>query len=102
MHRARTIAAISKAAEHLPLVELARVLVRFDHFIIADNLSKAGFSWGCVSALDLEERTIWIADARRDDGKRFVMRTDELLTAFLELEAAIRVETNPSERRKSA
>jgi hypothetical protein len=31
MHRARTIAAISKAAEHLPIFELARVLVRFDH-----------------------------------------------------------------------
>jgi hypothetical protein len=46
MHRARTIAAISKAAEHLPLVELARVLVRLDHFIIADNLSKAGWDLG--------------------------------------------------------
>jgi hypothetical protein len=26
----------------------------------------------------------------RDDGKRFVVRADEKLTAFLELEAAIR------------
>ena len=34
--------------------------------------------------------TIWIADAHRDDGKRFVMRADEKLTAFLELESAIR------------
>jgi len=25
-----------------------------------------------VSALDPEERTIWIVDAHRDDGKRFV------------------------------
>jgi hypothetical protein len=31
--------------------------------IIADNLSKAGWSWGCVSALDAQGRTIWIADA---------------------------------------
>jgi hypothetical protein len=31
MHRARTIAAISKAAEHLPIFEIVRVLVRFDH-----------------------------------------------------------------------
>jgi hypothetical protein len=31
--------------------------------IIADNLSKAGWSWGCASALDSEGRTIWIADA---------------------------------------
>jgi hypothetical protein len=31
-----------------------------------------------------------IFDARRDDGKRFVVRADEKLTAFLELESAIR------------
>jgi hypothetical protein len=59
--------------------------------IIADNLSKAGWSWGCVSALDYKGRTIWIADAHRDDGKRFVVRADEKLTAFVELESAIRV-----------
>jgi hypothetical protein len=51
--------------------------------IIADNLSKAGWSWGCVSAIDSEWRTIWIADAHRDKGKRFIVRADEKLTAFL-------------------
>jgi hypothetical protein len=30
-----------------------------------------------------------IADAHRGDGKRFVVRADEKLTAFLELESAI-------------
>jgi len=54
-----------------------------------DKLSKAGWSWGCVSALDRDGRTIWIADAHRDDGKRFVVRADEKLTAFLELERAV-------------
>jgi hypothetical protein len=44
--------------------------------IIADNLSKTGWSWGCVSALDVQGRTIWIADAYRDDGKRFVVRPE--------------------------
>jgi hypothetical protein len=34
---------------------------------------------GCVSAIDSNGRTIWIAD----------VRVDEKLTAFLELEAAI-------------
>ena len=58
--------------------------------IIADNLSKAGWSLGWVSAVDAEGRTIWIADAHRDDGKRFVAHADEKLTAFLELESAIR------------
>jgi hypothetical protein len=38
--------------------------------IIADNLSKAGWSWGCVSAIDSNGRTIWIADAHRGDGQR--------------------------------
>jgi hypothetical protein len=53
--------------------------------IIAENISKAGWSWGCVSAVDSNGRTIWIADAHRDDGKRLVVRSDEKLTAFLEL-----------------
>jgi hypothetical protein len=48
--------------------------------IIADNLSKADWSWGCVSAIDSSGRTIWIADAHRDDGKRFIVRADEKLT----------------------
>jgi hypothetical protein len=39
--------------------------------VIADNLSKAGWSWGYVSAIDSGGRTIWISDAHRDDGKRF-------------------------------
>ena len=45
---------------------------------------------GWVSALDCEGRTIWIVDAHRGDGKRFVVLADEKLTAFLELESAIR------------
>ena len=58
--------------------------------IIADRLCKAGSSLGWLSTLDLEGRTIWIADAHRDDGKRFIARADEKLTAFMELEFAIR------------
>jgi hypothetical protein len=57
--------------------------------IIADNLSKAGWSWVCVSAIDSNGRTIFVAAAHRGDEKRFVVRADEKLTAFLELESAI-------------
>ncbi len=32
---------------------------------------------------------IFVADAHRDEGKRFVVHTDEKLTAFMELESAI-------------
>jgi hypothetical protein len=55
--------------------------------IIADNLSKAGWSWGCVSAVDLKGRTIWIVDAG-GYGKRFIVRADEKPTAFLEPQSA--------------
>ena len=56
--------------------------------IIADNLSKAGWSLGWVSAVDLEGRTIWIVDAH-GYGKRFIVRADELPTAFVELQTGI-------------
>ena len=36
--------------------------------IIADNLSRAGWSWGCVAAIDSNGRTIFVADAHRHDG----------------------------------
>jgi len=41
-----------------------------------------------VSAVTSEGQIIWVADAHRDDGKRFVVHADEKLTAFVELEAA--------------
>jgi hypothetical protein len=56
--------------------------------IIADNLRKAGFSLGWVSAIDSDRRTIWIVDAH-GYGKRFIVRAEEILTAFLELRTAI-------------
>jgi len=42
--------------------------------IIADNLSKAGWSWGRVSAVDAHIQTIWIAVAHRSEQKRRSMR----------------------------
>ena len=57
--------------------------------IIADRLSKVGWSWDCVSTINSNGQTIFVADAHRDDGKRYVVYADEKLTAFLELEAAI-------------
>ena len=69
--------------------------------LIADNLSKAGWSWGCVSAVDSNVRTIFIADAHCDDGKRFVVRADEKLTALVELESVIRENGKPSKTANS-
>ena len=53
------------------------------------TIPKAGWSLGCVSAIDSNGRAIWIADAHRN-GKRFVVHAEEKLTAFVELESAIR------------
>ena len=53
--------------------------------IIADRLSKAGWSLGWVSAIHDEGRTIWIVDAH-GYGKRFIVRADKKLTALVELE----------------
>jgi hypothetical protein len=58
--------------------------------LVADKLRKAGWSLGWVSAVDCEGRTIWIVDAHRDNGRRLVVRAGEKLTAFMELESAIR------------
>src|SRR5215471_7315987 len=75
----------------IPFVDRKRATVSSKCWeIIADNLSKAEWSWRCVSTVDSNGRTIFVADAHRDDGKRFVVRADDKLTAFLELESAIR------------
>ena len=56
--------------------------------IIANNLNKAGWTLGWISAIDREGRTIWIVDAH-GYGKRFIVRADDKLSAFLELQRAI-------------
>ena len=41
--------------------------------------------------LFIRERSDWIIEAHRDDGKRFVVHADEKLTAFLELARMISI-----------
>jgi hypothetical protein len=43
-----------------------------------------------------------LLDAHRDDGKRFVVRADEKLTAFIEMEWAIRGRNHVATRAKSS
>ena len=40
-------------------------------------------------SVDCEGQTIFVADAHRDDGRRFVVHSDEILTAFVELEREV-------------
>jgi hypothetical protein len=53
--------------------------------VIADNLSEAGFSWGCSSEIDSTGRVLFTADGYARDGRRFIVLSDERLRAFLEL-----------------
>jgi hypothetical protein len=46
--------------------------------------------WAGSQRLILRDEQSEFADAHRDDGKRFVLRADEKLTAFLELERVMR------------
>jgi len=56
-----------QAARRAASVKIAIAQMKYWE-IIADNLSKAGWSWGCVSAVDCDGQTIFIADAASVGG----------------------------------
>jgi hypothetical protein len=58
--------------------------------IIADELASSGWTWGCFSALDSKGKEIFCIDAYGPGPGRFIVRSDDKLTAFLELQAVIR------------
>jgi hypothetical protein len=70
-----------------------------DWEIIADNLSKAGWSLGWVSTINSNGQTLWIVDAHRSDAGRFIIHADQELPAFLELESAIKTHRHNHEWR---
>jgi hypothetical protein len=57
--------------------------------ILADNLSKAGWTWGCTSTINSNGQTIFVTDAHRDDERRFIVHADEKFSAFLGLQRAV-------------
>ena len=57
--------------------------------VIADKLHAAGWSWGYCSAATKDGWRWWIVDAHKGDGRRYIVQSDELLSAFLELEATL-------------
>ena len=63
--------------------------------VIADNLGKAGLSWGCSSENDSTGRVLFTADAYVSDGRRFTLLADDRLAAFAELHAAIHRQFEP-------
>jgi hypothetical protein len=67
-----------------PLIRASRSRCPATTSKVAANLSKAGWSWGCVATVDFNGRTIFVADAQRDDGKRFVLRADPNLFRYMQ------------------
>ena len=55
--------------------------------IVAGKLTAAGISWGYCSAIT-RDGWRWIVDAHRE-GRRYIVYSDELLSAFLEVEAML-------------
>jgi hypothetical protein len=79
----------SKPDVHLCCTKLAS----WDHIaseieIIADKLSAAGWTWSYCSAVT-RDGWRWVVDIHKGDGKRHIVCPDELLSAFLELEATL-------------
>jgi hypothetical protein len=50
---------------------------------IAEQSQQSRLELGLRLSRPFPRRNIWIVDAHRDDGRRFVVRADEKLTVFL-------------------
>jgi hypothetical protein len=55
---------------------------------VADKLSAAGWSWDYYNTVT-RDGWRWFVDVHRGDGWRYIVQSDELLTAFLELESTL-------------
>ena len=51
--------------------------------MIADKIAAAGWTYGYCRAYDNGNRDVWIAEAHRDDGHKYVAKAETLLTAFI-------------------
>ena len=77
------MAARNLSSQATPNFHIGHDLIRALFLLFAVNRFEV------VSAVDSKGRTIWIVDAHRDDGRRFIVHADEKLSAFLELQRAI-------------
>ena len=64
--------------------------------IIADRLHAEGWSYGIAEHLT-KHGLLYCVDAHRD-GKRFIVKADDLLTAFLSLERDVLTPKGANER----
>jgi hypothetical protein len=62
--------------------------------IIIENLRNAGWNCGSMATTDDKGRSIWVVAAEREDEGRFIVRADQALPAFLDLQSAIQTRHN--------
>jgi hypothetical protein len=82
---------------HLLLIIQNRLRRSFVQFELCAHCLQA--RWGCSNEIDSTGRVIFKAEAYARDGCRFIILADDRLAAFLELDAAIHHQRNPSENR---
>jgi len=63
--------------------------VRVDYWIIAHKFQQSRLELGSIPRTDRNGRQFWVVAAEREPAGRFIVRADEKLTAFLELQRAI-------------
>lgn len=73
--------------EHRPFIHAKKKAISANRSASLANGAVGFIGWLDASGSDKsrtsEGRIIWVADAHRDDAKRFVLYVDERLTAFL-------------------
>ena len=57
---------------------------------IVSNIRKDGWNCGCISSTNCDGRQFWVVAAERSDAGRFIVQSDEKLSAFIELELVTR------------
>jgi hypothetical protein len=70
-------------------VAAERFYLNLDRAALPLALHPRMFSGLARIAIASHGRTIWIVDAHRDDGRRFIVRADEILSAFIEPERQV-------------
>ena len=53
--------------------------------MIADKMAAAGWTYGYYRAYDKCAREVWIAEAHKDDGHKYIAKAETLMTVFIEL-----------------
>lgn len=61
-----------------------------DWEVIADNIFRAGWSWGYCTAKTETSATLFVVDAHKTGHGHHVVRSDDPLAAFKELEKIVR------------